>query len=393
MDSMERAVRRLRLDRYSRTVFNSISGAWLVGGFIRDALMGRPSVDRDFAVPCSPGRAARAVSGSIEGKLVRFRGEETVRLALRDGVSLDFSIMRGTIEEDLGARDFIMNSIAFSPATGVVDPYGGAGDIGHRRIRTLSRDNIASDPLRCLRAFRFASELGFDVEEETMAFIRQESGGLAGVAPERITLELLRLLDGRHHPEALLKAMTTRVLETIIPLKNSVLHDNINKMLEVDGFFEKLPSPVRREMEAPFSQGVSGVGLLRLAVLLRGVDAGRCRIRLSRLNLRRLMKAQKFMHDLDRFGDGLDVFDILFSAGEYLYDPVCLSGRPEWVSAADRFGKIVRRRLLAPSEIEDAGVRGRQLGALLYRIDRERFYGNIRTAAEARRFLSRLLKR
>jgi len=169
--------------------------AWVVGGAVRDELLGRPIVDLD--VVCDePERAARAYA-KRDGRGVFPLSEEHGgwRVALEDGRTVDFlPLQGGSIEADLGTRDFAINAIAVPLAGGEpIDPFDGRGDLDRRAIRATSPVVFEKDPLRLLRAVRMEDELGFRLDGETERLVREQAPFVARPAGERILDELRRL--------------------------------------------------------------------------------------------------------------------------------------------------------------------------------------------------------
>jgi hypothetical protein len=172
--------------------------AWVVGGAVRDELIGRELVDLDIACR-EPREAARAYakrSGGAPFPLSERHG--AWRVALEDGRTVDFTPLPGTIEDDLATRDFALNAIA-TPLEGgaAVDPFGGQGDIEEKLIRAVSVSVFTDDPLRLLRAVRLEDELGFRMDPGTEALVREHAGLVTEPARERALAELVRLsVDG-----------------------------------------------------------------------------------------------------------------------------------------------------------------------------------------------------
>ncbi len=195
--------------------------AWLVGGALRDRLLGRPTSDYDIAVQGEPRRLARALASSAAGHA--FALSETFggwRVLARDhSWQVDLLPLAGeTIEEDLGRRDLTVNAIA-QPVSGdgYVDPFGGLEDVRLRRLRMVSADAFEHDPVRVLRLARLASELGLVPEPETMAVAARSSPGLRNVAPERIFLELKRIVVSERALEGLALMDDLGATEVILP--------------------------------------------------------------------------------------------------------------------------------------------------------------------------------
>jgi putative nucleotidyltransferase with HDIG domain len=173
--------------------------AWLVGGAVRDRLLGRRAADLDVVVAGDSAEAARAVARAA-GRVACFALSEEFgawRIVARDGSwQLDVEPMRGaTIEEDLGLRDFTVNAVA-EPLSGgpPIDPLGGLSDLEAGRLRMAGPGAFADDPLRVLRLVRVAIELGLEPQEATTSAARERARDLARVSGERVFLELRRIL-------------------------------------------------------------------------------------------------------------------------------------------------------------------------------------------------------
>ncbi|HXV96327.1 MAG TPA: hypothetical protein VD695_07240 [Gaiellaceae bacterium] len=169
--------------------------AWVVGGALRDELLGREIVDVDVTCP-SPELAARLyarLSGGVVFPLSERHG--AWRVAFTDGTTVDYTPLRGeTIEEDLATRDFTANALARPLAGGgLVDPLGGEADLEARRLRAVGDSVFRDDPLRLLRAVRLEDELGFRLDEETEELVRASAGLVGEPAGERVLGELERL--------------------------------------------------------------------------------------------------------------------------------------------------------------------------------------------------------
>lgn len=168
--------------------------AYVVGGTVRDELLGRPILDVDIACR-EPERAARAYAEEMDGApfplSVTHGGW---RVALTGGLTVDFTPLRGTIRDDLATRDFTINAIARPLAGGEhVDPFGGRDDLASKVVRAVGADAFERDPLRLLRAVRFEDELGFTLERRTERLVREQARLVTRPAGERILEVLLRL--------------------------------------------------------------------------------------------------------------------------------------------------------------------------------------------------------
>jgi hypothetical protein len=168
--------------------------AYIVGGAVRDELLGRPVVDVDVATP-DPEVAARIYAGLAKGALFALSERHGAwRVAFPDGTTVDFTPLRSTLEDDLRTRDFTINAIAVPVAGGEqIDPLGGVPDLEGGRLRAVADSIFIDDPLRLLRAVRLEDELGFSLDEHTEGLVRQHAGLVTQPAGERILGELERL--------------------------------------------------------------------------------------------------------------------------------------------------------------------------------------------------------
>lgn len=193
--------------------------AWFVGGCIRDALLARPSNDIDIVVGPGGEDLPRAVAARIGGSFFPLDEERGhARVALKgEGDICDFAPLQGgTIAADLALRDFTINALAVSCAPGnLLDPLDGAVDLAQRVIRACSADAFAADPLRIVRAYRFAAHLDFDIHAATLALIPDHAPLLATVAGERIRDELIRMLDLPHAVSSVLQMTRAGVMGAI----------------------------------------------------------------------------------------------------------------------------------------------------------------------------------
>ncbi len=168
--------------------------AWIVGGAIRDQLLGRPVLDLDVACRDPRGAAHRYARrfGGAPFPLSERHG--AWRVASESGETVDFTPLPDGIEDDLATRDFTFNAIAVSVERGArCDPYGGQTDLENGVVRVVSATVFEDDPLRLLRAVRLEDELHFRMDEQTEALLRASSSLVTHPAGERILAELRRL--------------------------------------------------------------------------------------------------------------------------------------------------------------------------------------------------------
>jgi tRNA nucleotidyltransferase (CCA-adding enzyme) len=233
-----------------RTIEDFVRGlgldAYLVGGAVRDELLGLESKDADFVVPgvdYDELRRALAPHGKVEefevaGRRVGVRlypGDRRVRAAAPAGIEFapprverstgpgrhDFEIVADptlSIGDDMARRDFTVNALAKRLETGeLIDPFNGAEDLRNRVLRTVSSRSFAEDPLRIVRGLRFVSQLDLTPDEATLQQLRDEAGSVRLVSGERLGDELAKLLLGRQPAQALRVARDTGVLSKLLP--------------------------------------------------------------------------------------------------------------------------------------------------------------------------------
>lgn len=222
------------MDNVMSAVAQIISPVYLVGGSVRDRLLGREPKDYDFATPLLPDEIESAVRDAgykafIAGKrfgtigfrlhnhhieITTFRTENYRPGSRKPNV--DFV---NDITYDLSRRDFTLNAIAERPDGRIVDPFGGRSDIKQRLIRTVGKpeERFQEDPLRMLRAARFASQLGFAIEPETERRAAKRSYHILEVSKERWVQEFDKLLVGDYPERGLQFLASTRLLNYMLP--------------------------------------------------------------------------------------------------------------------------------------------------------------------------------
>jgi poly(A) polymerase len=207
----------------------------LVGGSVRDALLGRLGDDLDFATSAHPEETLRVLAGWADAIWETGREFGTIgaaRHGLRleittyradayDGVSRRPAVRYGTsLVDDLQRRDFTINAMALSlPEHRFTDPYGGLDDLARQAIRTpgTPQQSFGDDPLRMLRAARFAAQLGFEVEPEVRAAICAMAGDLSRITAERIRDEFTKLLCGTDPVLGLRLLVDTGLADQFLP--------------------------------------------------------------------------------------------------------------------------------------------------------------------------------
>lgn len=173
--------------------------AYLVGGAVRDALLGRVSeyLDLDFVMLSPAVKTARKIANQYQAGFVLLDAERQIARVVFAGATVDFAQAEGdNLDVDLRRRDFRLNAIAYNPFTEeIIDPLEGQADLQARIIRMVSPTNLRDDPLRLLRAYRQAAQLDFAIAPATHSTIRELAPLLNQVAVERVRSELGYLLN------------------------------------------------------------------------------------------------------------------------------------------------------------------------------------------------------
>ncbi len=201
---------------------------WIVGGAVRDALLGRPLTDMDLATPGPASTVAHHLSKALGGKLFELSDEfdtwRVVGVEREDGdaFSIDVAALRAdSIEADLALRDFTVNAIAvpLSGAASVeaVDPTGGIADLEARRLRVVSARSFDDDPLRLMRLARLGAEFGLEPEPDTLELARGLAQRAAEPAGERRWAELRGMLSGSDPLRALELLDEAGVTAVVLP--------------------------------------------------------------------------------------------------------------------------------------------------------------------------------
>ena len=184
-------------------------------------------VDVDIVVPCNAIAIGKKISDNIKSKFIILdKKREVVRIILH-GISIDIANqVSSTIEGDLRARDFSINSIAFLlDKKCLFDPLNGIKDLELALLRTHSEINLLNDPLRILRCFRFVSELNFKVDLNLITFIKKNKRKLYFVAKERINYEMQKIVHGANALDAVLLLKTLNIFGSENLYKDSFFLD------------------------------------------------------------------------------------------------------------------------------------------------------------------------
>lgn len=276
----------MQIPSYAANILSALEAAgheaYIVGGCVRDSIMGMTPHDYDITTSALPQETERVFEGFriIEtgikhGTITVLSEDRPVEITTFrvDGQYKDYRhpqsvTFTANIRDDLSRRDFTMNGIAYSPTRGKIDPFGGEEDISRRIIRCIGDPDrrFGEDALRILRALRFASVLGFEIENQTAQSIRRNCSLLKKVSSERILTELKRLICGENVLDVLLgfPEVFSEIIPQLAPMvgygQGSRYHDS------------DLYTHTARAVAAAVSQPA-----LRLAMLLHDTGKPSCR--------------------------------------------------------------------------------------------------------------------
>jgi tRNA nucleotidyltransferase (CCA-adding enzyme) len=338
------------LDRLAEEGFE----AYLVGGGVRDLLLDRRVEDWDVATSAPPeavlGLWPKAVPTGLRHGTVTLRGPAgplevtTFRTegSYSDGRRPDWVNLDATLEEDLARRDFTVNAMAFDPARRLlIDPQGGLQDLEARRLRTVgdAEQRFAEDGLRPLRGIRLAAVLELTIDGETLAAMGRAREKVAGVAPERVRGELMKLMAAPKPSVGVELLRRTGLLELVLPEILEGRDTPQNRFHAYDVYEHSLRTLDRAPGEKP---------LVRLAALLHDVAKPRTR---------RVVDGEGTFYDHQLVGAEMarDILDRLrFSRAErdrviHLVREHLFHYTEEWSDAAVR--RFLRR--VGPENVED----------------------------------------
>lgn len=381
---------------------------FLVGGYIRDQLCGAVSKDKDFVLRTDIRQIALSAARQFKGTFIEFKNKQTCRVAFKAGHSIDFTLLKRSIKRDLSQRDYTINAIAWSPEKGIIDPYDGVSDLNNRLIKMIDPDNLVDDPLRILRAYRLAAQLGFQIEEGTRSLLKKHSNGLKLVASERITEELIKLLMSEHAACYLEMSKRDKVLNevmTITPHNLSVntallckleeLLLNVNQAKAIKGFKTGILPILKRDI----GQGLNSEGLMKLSILLNNARELNGNGYEKLIFSNSIMKRLRGIHNAMSLAQGRitisRLYDMFTEAVDCEFELALLitvmrqKDVDKYLKRAYDFNKFKENRLLNGYEIQriiKSGP-GDVIGRIQGEIQKKRFLGIITKKAEARQYI------
>lgn len=258
--------------------------AYIVGGCVRDTFLGRAPHDWDICTSALPESVVSLLRCSDIKTIETGIQHGTVTACLHDG-SYEITTFRldgeysdnrrpdrvefvDDVREDLSRRDFTINAMAYSDADGLIDPWGGYGDLDAKLIRCVGNpnDRFGEDALRIMRALRFASTYGFKIEEETAAAIHRNKELLKNISAERIQTELCKMLCGKGVLDILLEYKD--VMAVIIPELGPCIGFNQNNPYHIYDVYDHIAHAVANYKGNDIS--------IKMALLLHDIGKPEC---------------------------------------------------------------------------------------------------------------------
>ena len=352
-------------------------GSVLVGGSVRDGLLNKsnPKPDLDFVIQVNAIDFSKKLSIKTGGTFLKLDENRDIARLVINGWTLDFARQVGrNLTEDLLRRDFRINAIALilKKKPELFDPSGGIDDLKNRRIVAISEKNLIDDPLRIVRGFRLMCELNFRLEKKTEGFIKKNLGKLSNVAPERIKMEILKIVNSKWN---------STIWETYLELNlfNNWYRDN-------------LPCSELKKKEISSSKPILGIFLAKLICLLS--DEELTKFTFSKNQVKRSRRLRFWIHKVnnlglnnlsedDRFQLHVDLEEDLPSLVLFLKDEYVATWLRRWKDPCDPLfhpsspfgGDFLQKALRIPP--------GPFLGELIRHLSKEKAYGRFSTEKEA----------
>jgi tRNA nucleotidyltransferase/poly(A) polymerase len=384
--SEETLRKKILSDKYNKVIFSSGNNydIYIVGGYVRDILLHRKSLDRDYVVKGTFMSLLNRVAFETSGKIVSLGRKGLHRIIVNNNVTLDFLPLKYNIECDIAERDFTINALAWSPKRGIIDIEGGRKDLSKKLIRMTAIENLKADPVRILRAYRFAEELSFGIDPETRNALRTLGGMIKQTKSERITLEFFKILNSTEPSGTLKTLLRDNVLGHIIYINYNELEDRLQVISKINKICDELPLRYRSMLHERFSQNLILKGLMRLEVLLE--DIPEHILSFSSHITKRLMlmqKAEAFM--CKRKVTRRLLFDLFALTENAAIDFLLKRNILKYIEDYERYLKIKKRGLLSCGQIMRIAdiYDGPVLGRLLNIVKRAEFDEKVKTKQEA----------
>jgi poly(A) polymerase len=274
--------------QFNKNILPRLKGTYIIGGSVRDLLLGRPPIDYDIAVTGNPEQFAKKIIAKSDGHLVRLGkpGQMIIRVISGDNIFDITSLNGSSIEDNLNQRDFTINAIAYDLySQSVIDCIGGLQDLADKKVRMISKEIFKKDPVRLIRAYRIGACLSFEIEAQTNEAIKSNTKLIKNIAGERIRTELFILLGISTSYLYLSQMATNGLLTAIFPdldrlkgcIQNHFHHfDGFEHTMRAYGHLETIlndPGKILPDVSAKIHQYIdkNNPALIKCAILLHDI--------------------------------------------------------------------------------------------------------------------------
>ena len=268
--------------------------AYIVGGFVRDIFMNKKSPDRDLIIcNCDIEKFSKNLAEKLNAHYIELDPINKIyRLVLEDKINyIDItSPIENDFEKDIKRRDLTINAIAYDINNRkFIDITGGIEDIKTKRIKGILDSNFEDDPLRLLRIFRFYSKTGFEIDNSLIEITKRLKETINKPAKERITVELLKMFEGKYCDLALNKLYEVGLLEEILPIYKEVkrippnshhhldlVHHLIETVRQIQNIYENSTGEIKEYLDTIKYGSVKEIAFLKLAGFLHDIGKPSC---------------------------------------------------------------------------------------------------------------------
>lgn len=301
------------IDEVIKLAKETNTDVYVVGGYLRDFLLKKKSLDIDLVVSEKSESFAKKLAKKINGKYFKLHDDlQTYRVAVFNNPDLqyiDISLMQGkNIKDDLSRRDFTINALAVKIENfnninkNIIDYFNGLKDLKNKTINVVSKTAFSDDPLRILRAFRFSSEYKFKISKKTLSLIKKYSSKITTVAGERIKNELFRILDKKKSSQYIAAIDDCGLFEKMFPVitkmkksaKNFYYHPKglfqhcfqtyeslENILIKLDKYFPQSKDILEKHLSENFSENVNKKNLLKFIAIFHDCAKPECAKRMD----------------------------------------------------------------------------------------------------------------
>lgn len=268
--------------------------AYIVGGFVRDVIMGKQSPDRDLIIcNCDVEKFSKDLADKLSAHYIELDPINKIyRVVLEDKINyLDITTpIENDFEKDIKRRDLTINAVAYDINNKkFIDLVGGLQDIKDKKIKGICEQNFEDDPLRLLRIFRFYSKTGFEIDKDLITLAKKLCKKINEPAKERINVELLKMFEGKYCDLALLKLEECGILEELLPIYKEVKkippnsHHHLPLILhlvetvkQIQLIYENSTKEVKEYLENEKYASMKELAFLKLAGFLHDIGKPSC---------------------------------------------------------------------------------------------------------------------